>query len=89
MIYKVTSIPVLQAEGKILTSTTGTEMGKGKAANFSDILKKRFTFYSSLNPHFKVVANAFISIYNSVIATTLRSFLTFHSLWPAYIMLLQ
>lgn len=44
MTYKVTSIPVLQAEGKILTSTTGTEMGKGKAANFSDRLKKKKIF---------------------------------------------
>lgn len=113
--YKGTSTPVLQAEGKILTSTTGTEREKAgqqtsviqtqKKSFFREdknlktaekyhalnkhTLEKRLNFYSSLNPHFKVVANNFISIYNIVIAPTLRSFPTFRSLWSTYAMLLR
>lgn len=41
--YKGTGMPVLQVEGKILTSTTGTERGD-KAVNFNDSNSKTFLF---------------------------------------------
>ena len=50
-------------------------------------LEKRFKFYSQLNPHFKVVTNAFISIYNFVVAETDKFLNAFYSQWSVRVIL--